>query len=227
MKKRQNISQLSLYRQLFRDNRQFIRIIKVLEEEMATDGASYQLEVETIPDGHQCLVNYSHPPDLTGPAKKDDLWLAIFLGGDLNNGYLIQRLANMSFPIHQKTRMGETVLGCRRGKRINLSNNSEAKLTENLMLGPEFVVWLLKLTEQIKSLADDIESLKNSFNRHQHSVAAQPGPPTGIPTFGNTGLSLITTSTEKTKITELEQTTETDKFLSDLAYIQEKGLNEE
>ena len=83
----------------------------------------------------------------------------------------------MTDPLHPKAREGETVLSSRKGKKINVSNDHTAKLTENAVLGPELVKWLLKLTSEIKSLADDLESLKNTYNSHNHNYIDTIGGP--------------------------------------------------
>ena len=227
--KKQTIGQVALYKQLFRDNRDFFRIVKILGEEVASDGGSYHLQAETVTDSLECLLNMSFDPALQSPAKKDDIWLAGFVNGDLNNGIAIQRLYNMTAPLHPKAREGETVLSSRTGKKINVSNDHTATLTENAVLGPELVKWLLKLTAEIKSLADDLESLKNTYNSHNHNyIDTIGGPTTPVPTpkitTANAGQSSVTTAPEKSKIEGIEQEGETDKFLSDLLFVQERKL---
>ena len=181
--KKQTIGQISLYRQLFKDNKDFLRLVKILDEEMAVDGGSYQVKAETVTDSLECLLNMSFDPALQSPAQRDDIWLAGFINGDLNNGIAIHRLYNISSPLHPKSREGETVLSSRKGKKINVSNDHTATLTENAVLGPALVTWLLKLTAEIKSLADDLESLKNTYNSHNHNyIDTIGGPSTPAPT---------------------------------------------
>ena len=68
--KKQTIGQVALYKQLFRDNRDFFRVVKILGEEVATDGGSYHLQAETVTDSLECLLNMSFDPALQSPAKK-------------------------------------------------------------------------------------------------------------------------------------------------------------
>lgn len=228
--KKQIIGGLALYKELFKDNRDFLRIVRITKEEVASDGSGTRMLCETVPDSLQCFITLSFNPALQSPAEKDDLWLVGFVNGDLNNGIAIQKIYNIKEPAHPKTVMqGETVLSSRKSKKINVSNDHSATLTENAVLGPSLVTWLLKLTTEIKSLADDLESLKNTYNSHNHNyIDTIGGPSTPIPTpkvtTANAGPSSVTTSPEKSAIENIEQETETDKFLSDLLYIQEKGL---
>ena len=221
MIKRKAHGEIALFKQLFSDNRDFFRVVRILKEEMATDGSSYHLQAETVQDGLECLVNSSFDPAVQSPIQKNDLWLCAFINGDLRNGILIQRIHNITAPLHPKVvREGETVLSSRKGKRINVSNDHSATLTESAVLGPALVKWLKKLTTEVKSLADDINSLAGNLRTHTH-VGGPPGSPTGPPTPPATASA----TPEKTAITNLEAKTETDKFLSDIFYIQEKGLD--
>ena len=221
MIKRKTHGEIALFKQLFSDNRDFFRVVRILKEEMATDGSSYHLQAETVQDSLECLVNSSFDPAVQSPIQKNDLWLCAFINGDLQNGILIQRIHNLTAPLHPKlVNSGETVLSSREGKRINVSNDHSATLTESAVLGPALVEWLKKLTKEIKGLADDINSLAGNVRTHVHPTTT-PGSPTLAPTPPNT----VTSAPEKTAITNLEAKTETDKFLSDLFYIQEKGLN--
>ena len=212
--------EISVYRQLFADNRDFFRIVRIVKEELATDGSSYRLQAETVQDGLECLLNSSFDPALQSPIKEGDLWIAGFINGDLQNGILLQRLHSLADPLHPKAVMSETVLSSRKGKRINVSNDHGATLTENAVLGPALVVWLKKLTAQVKGLADGINSLAQHGRTHTH-VSGAPGTPTATPVPPATA----TATPEKTAITNLEADTETSKFLSDLLFIQEKGLD--
>ena len=170
--KKQSIGQVALYKQLFRDNRDFFRVVKILGEEVATDGGSYHLQAETVTDSLECLLNMSFDPALQSPAKKDDIWLAGFVNGDLNNGIAIQRLYNMTAPLHPKAREGETVLSSRKGAKINVSNDHTATLTENAVLGPELVTWLLKLSAEVKGIGDKVNSHVSWARTHLHTSGA-------------------------------------------------------
>ena len=219
MIKRQSVAHLGTLKQIFKDNRQFIHVVEILEEEMALDGGSYNLKVEIVYNAHECFVNCTFNPHLHGPVLKGDIWVCCFINGDLRHGFLLQKISNLNCPIHPKAREGETVLSSRANKKINVSNDQGAMLDQNAVLGPKLVEWLLKLTEEIKNLADDIESLKTWATSHIHTSAA-PGSPTTMPVVSPT----TSTAPEKTAIQQLERETETKKFLSDLLYIQEKDL---
>ena len=222
--------QIALYKQLFRDNRDFFRIVRVTKVEVATDGSGTMLQCETVTDGLECFVSLSWDPALQSPVNEMDLWLVAFINGDLNNGIAIHRLYNMKDKQHPKGVMEDwTILSSREKKKVGVSNDHMATMTESAVLGPSLVVWLLKLTEQIKSIADDLESVKNTYNRHNHNyIDTIGGPSVPVPTpkvtTANTGVSAVTTAPEKQAIVNLERKTETDKFLSDLLFIQEKGL---
>ena len=138
----------------------------------------------------------------------------------MNDGYLLRQIVNDPFPLHPKAKESETVISSNPKKKINISNDHSATLTENAVLGPELIVWLLKLTEQIKSLADDITTLDSRIISLAESGSWGVAGPKAIGWTANRASG----TAEKTKITELEQTAETDKFLSDLLYIQEKDL---
>ena len=215
---KKGIGQVALYKQLFRDNRDFFRVVRIIKEEVASDGSGTMCQAETVTDGLECLLSLSWDPALQSPIQMGDLWLAGFVNGDLNNGFALQRLYNEKDKQHPKTVMGgATVLSSRKSKKIHVSNDHEATLTQSAVLGPALVEWLLKLTAEVKGLADAINSLKDWSAAHIHGTPAGPSimatpPPTA------------TATPEKTAIGQLEQETETDKFLSDLLFIQEKGL---
>ena len=194
-------------------------LVKLLKnQEVAMDGSSYQVEAETIPEEYDCLLTVTQNENLEGGIAENQIWLAGFIDDNLNNGFLIRKIVNDQFKLHPKSKEGETVISSLPKKKINLSNDHTATLTENAVLGPELVQWLLKLTSEVKGLADKINSLKNWATTHTHPTAAT-GPPS-TPTIPPT----TTATPEKTAVTQLEQTTETAKFQSDLVFIQEKGL---
>ena len=217
--KKQTIGQVALYRQLFRDNRDFFRVVRIIKEEVAQDGSGTMLQAETVTDGLECLLSLSWDPALQSPVQEGDLWLAGFVNGDLNNGFAIQRLYNEKDKQHPKTVMGgATVLSSRKAKKIHVSNDATANLTQSAVLGPALVEWLLKLTAEVKNLADDINSLANHGRTHTHPTAALGPPSTPTPP------ATASATAEKTAIGQLERKTETDKFLSDLLFIQERNL---
>jgi len=219
MIERQNIADLALFQQLFADNRQFVHIVEILEEEMATDGSSYQLRAETVIDRHECLLDCSFNPHLHGPALEGDLWLAIFVEGDLNNGFLLQKLNNMKCLIHPKAREGETVLSSRKGKKINISNDPTAMLTENGVLGQELKSFLKELVTAVDQIRGELDKVILWATSHTH-ISASPGSPTApaVPV-----LSANTTVPKNTLAIQKEDRS-LDKLLSDLVYIQEKKL---
>ena len=206
-------------------------LVKLLKnQEVAMDGSSYQVEAETIPEEYDCLLTVTQNENLEGGIAENQIWLAGFIDDNLNNGFLIRKIVNDQFKLHPKSKEGETVISSLPKKKINLSNDHTATLTENAVLGPELVKWLLKLTAEVKGLADELNSLNSKFLNHAHPTAAvgipsYPGPfPAGTPPHRSNPLNSNPANSEKTAITQLEQTTETDKFNSDLVFIQEKGL---
>ena len=204
---------------LFKDRRQFIQLVRIKDvPEIAMDGSAYQYEAETLPELYDCLITVTQNENLQGGIQTGQVWLACFYNGDLNRGFLLRQLIDMKYPLHPKSKEGETVISSVPNKRINISNDPTAALTEPIPLGNELVTWLLKLTEQIKSLANDVESLNTWASTHTHPTAAI-GPPS-VPVVPPT----VSTTEEKTAIERLERETETAKFLSDLAFIQEKSL---
>ena len=206
-------------------NFHLVRILK--NQEVAMDGSSYQVEVETIPEEYDALVHVTQNENLEGGIAENQIWLAGFIDDNLNNGFLIRKIVNDQFKLHPKAKMGETVVSSLPKKKINLSNDHTAKLTENAVLGPELVKWLLKLTAEVKGLADKINSLKTWAGTHTHLGKFLPNPdPTnpGLPTLTPIPPPTTTATPEKTAVTQLEQAIETNKFLSDLIYFQEKNL---
>ena len=219
MIKRGGLGAIATLQQIFDRNREFFKLVKVNRVEVAADGSSYKAECETAEDGLECFVNFSFNGDLESQCMPGDVWLCAFVNGDLNQGFLLQRIHNMTAPLHPKSRGGDTVLGSRPKKKIHLSNDHEATLMNSAVLGPELVAWLLKLSSEVKGLADKINSLVTWAAAHTH-VSAAPASPTTPPAPPPT----TTAAPEKLAVTALEATTETDKFLSDLVFIQEKGL---
>ena len=210
-------------------NFHLVRILK--NQEVAMDGSSYQVEVETIPEEYDALVHVTQNENLEGGIAENQIWLAGFIDDNLNNGFLIRKIVNDQFKLHPKAKMGETVVSSLPKKRINLSNDHTAKLTENAVLGQELVKWMLKLTTQIKSIADKLTSLDGGFQRHIHATTSgttatpiAPRPPTWMAGDGDTAIPTTTATPEKNAIAQIEQAIETNKFLSDLIYFQEKNL---
>ena len=219
MRKRANIANIDLFKNIFEKNREWLALCRVAEEEVAQDGSSYQVKVRTVISQIQALVHVTHDPALQSAAKKDDLWLCCFLNGDYNQGFLIQRLATQAQPLHPKSKEGETVLSSRPGKNINLSNSPEAELTEPAVLGNVLSAWLVKLCEQINSIASDLESLKTTYNTHTHPVTL--APPLATPPL--LSQSLVTTAPERLQINMLKGEAEQTKLKSDLVFVQERG----
>ena len=153
MKKSQLISNLSLFKEALRDNKEWISLCQVKEEEMAMDGSAYQVKVETIPLQREALVHVTRDPAISSPARPGDLWIVCFLQGDYNNGFLIQQISSMQEKIHPKSVEGETVISSRKNKKINISNDPAAKLDEPLLLGKTTSEWLVRLTEQVIQLS--------------------------------------------------------------------------
>lgn len=222
MQKKQIVSGLSVYKQLFRDNRQYFVLVKIVEVEVAEDGASVQVTAEDVLNGHEHFFNASFDSALQGAILKNELWVACFANGDTSYGFLIQKVANEKHTIHPKARQGETVLSCTQGKKVNISSNHEAVLDQSAVLGPELVEWLLKLTAEVKGLANKINSLSQWAATHTHPVVSV-GSPTGPPVVPAT----TTATPEKTAIEAIEPESETDKFLSDFCFIQERDKNTE
>ena len=154
------IGNIGLYKEIFKDDRDFLRVVRVEKVEVATDGSGTRMLCETVIDSLECFIALSFDPALQSPPEKGDLWLAGFINGNLNQGIAIQRIYNLPDPAHPKTVMeGHTVLSSRVKKKVMISNDHKAEMTENAVLGPELVKWLLKLTEEVKGIADDLETL--------------------------------------------------------------------
>ena len=114
----------------------FIGIVKILEnKEIATDGSAYQVTAELVPEGYECLVNVTQNENLQSGIKAGQLWLTGFIEGKINEGFLIRQIVTIPDPLHPKARMDETVISSLQGKNINISNNQEAVLNENAVLG--------------------------------------------------------------------------------------------
>ena len=115
-----------------------LQIVMLTEElEVATDGSIYQHSAETVPDRLECLVTVTQNENLEGGILKDQLWLAGFINNNLNHGFLIRKIVNDPFPLHPKSKMGETVLSSVPKKKINISNDHKAMLKENAVLGQD------------------------------------------------------------------------------------------
>ena len=209
-----------------------LHLVKITKnQQIAMDGSSYQVEGEIIPEEYECLLTCLQNENLQGGIAENQIWLAGFIDNNLNSGFLIRQLINDQFKLHPKAKAGETVVSSLPKKKINLSNDHTAKLTENAVLGPELVKWMLKLTAEIKGLADKLNSLNAKFLNHTHPTAvvgpislAGPINSAGVPPYNTNPLNSNPATPEKTAVTQLEQTTETDKFQSDLVFIQEKNL---
>lgn len=217
MEKTQSIADINLFKQIFSDTRQFIHIVKIIDQEVDTEGGSYNLNVNIINTDYDTYLNASFDQSIQGAILKNDLWLACFINGDINNGFLLRKLCNLECKVHPKARMDETVITSAKGKKINISNDPSAKLGENAVLGKELVAWMLKVTSEIKSIAGKITSLNTAINTHIHTAPTGPTTPNIIPSF-TTGVA------EGIALNQLELKIQTDKFLSDLFFIQEKSL---
>ena len=224
------IGNIGLYREIFKDDRDFLRVVRIEKVEVATDGSGTRMLCETVIDSLECFIALSFDPALQSPPEKGDLWLAGFINGNLNQGIAIQRIYNLPDPAHPKTVMeGHTVLSSRVKKKVMISNDHKAEMTENAVLGPELVKWLLELTEEVKGIADKVNTLSSNLNSHIHQVTSigAPSGPAGV-LLGGVSVPLatsVTTAPEKASIEQIEADTETDKFLSDLMFIQEKQLD--
>ena len=121
-----NINKL---RQLFKETTRdlSIQIVRLTEEsEVAMDGTAYQHSAEIVPDRLECLVTVTQNENLEGGILKDQLWLAGFINKNLNHGFLIRKIVNDPFPLHPKSKMGETVLSSVPKAKINISNDHKA-----------------------------------------------------------------------------------------------------
>ena len=231
MIKRQSIGQLNLYKKMFAENREFVRLARVLNVEIAKDNSSYNVFCETVDDAREFFATYSFNSAVQGQVLKNELWVVLFLDGDINQGLLVTKLHNLDDKFHPKAGGGNTVLTCPPGgKKIHISNNPTAILNENAVLGQALRAWLIRLCDQVRSLADDVESIKNKlnahitkYNTHVH-IASGPGAPTA-PTVSVDTPSAVTTAPEKTAVGTLKSDAELDKLLSDLCFIQERDKN--
>lgn len=217
MKKSQQIINTALFSQIFNENREWITLCQIMEEEMAMDGSAYQVRVETIPLNREALVHVARDPAISSPAREGDLWICCFLKGDHNNGFLLQKVTNMNEKIHPKSVEGETVVSSRKEKNINLSNNPLADLDNPVLLGKVTSEWLVKLTKKIEDLTDDLNALVAKYNAHLLLPQTTSTLPAQIPNQG-------TASTVKVELGTLKSDAEQTKLKSDLVFVQERGL---
>ena len=221
MKKSQLISNLSIFKEALRDNREWISLCQVMEEEMAMDGSAYQVKVETIPLGKEALVNVTRDPAISSPARPGDLWIVCFLSGNYNNGFLIKQVTSMEEKIHPKSVDGETVVSSRENKKINISNDPKAKLDEPLLLGKTTSEWLVKLVKEVKKINDKVETLNSKYKTHIHTSSSLT-PQLPIPAAEDPQLAADPLTDRN--LTNLESDPEQEKLKSDLAFVQERGL---
>ena len=182
-------------------------------------------------DAREFFASYSFNSALQGQVLKNELWVVLFVNGDINQELLLTKLHNLEDKFHPKTGAGDTVLTCPPGgKKIHISNNPTAMLNENAVLGQALRAWQIELCDLFIRALDDIESLKNKlnahitkYNTHVH-IASGPGAPTA-PTVSVDTPSAVTTAPEKTAVGTLKSDAELDKLLSDLCFIQERDKN--
>lgn len=206
------------FREILRDERVWLGIIKItsetIDQEIDIEGASYRVEAQTIPDQDPCFIYVTQGSGIESPVRKGQCWIAGFDEGNINRGFLISKISDMNSKLHPKAREENTVIRSEPEKRIFLSNNFEAEVNENIVLGQALKTWLSSLVDQIDSIAKDVESLKNTYNTHVHPAPGTPTP----------SISAVTTLPEQTSLDTLKSDEEIDKILSDLGFIQEKGL---
>ena len=192
------------------------------------DGGSFQHSAETVPDRLECLVTVTQNENLEGGILKDQLWIAGFINNNLNHGFLIRKIINDPFPLHPKSKMGETVLSSVPKKKINISNDHKAMMKENGVLGQELKTWLVELTDEVKSVAGDVESIKNKLNSliAKYNTHTHVDPVSGVvaPTASVETPTPATTTPEQTALDALKEDMRIDRILSDLLFIQEKDL---
>lgn len=218
MIKKDTLINLGMFKQLFEDKINSISLVEVIEEEIAKDGSAYTVRCLTHPEGLECHLNLPSYAEVSAQAIKGDLWLAVFINNDIDQGFLVSPLNNSLRTMHPKARDGETVLQSRKDKSIFISNSHDATLTEPLILGNELKTWLIELTAAIMQLITAVATLNAAFNAHTHSHAA-PGPPTPAAPS-----STANTDQPTQTLQGLIADPRIDRILSDLAYIQEKGL---
>lgn len=204
-------------KQIFNNQKAEFHLVKLTaEEEIAADGSDYSWSAEIVPDGLECLIKISQNEVLAGGAKEGQIWLALFLGGNVNQGFAIRKMVNMKEKMHPKAKDLHTVLGALKDKKIYLSSDHSKNVSENAVLGQALKTWLVALTEEIISINDELNTLKGTYSGHVHPTFLDYAP-TAPPTATS-----VPSASEKIKLTELKGDTEQNKILSELIYLEEK-----
>ena len=208
------------FRQLLMSNTIWFQLVRITSElddqEIAMDGSSYQVEAVTIPDLNPILLHVTQNAGLECSPRKDQIWLCAFdyyRGG--RQAFLIQKLVDMQSLLHPKAREKHTVVKSESDKHIYCTNKLDAEF-EPSVLGDQLKTWLISLVDEVRSVAGDVESLKNTFNTHLH---VSSGSPPSIP-------SGVTTTSEQTALNRLKSDAEIDKIQSDMTFIQSKEDSE-
>lgn len=239
-----------LLTELLSDKKTYMGFGKVKSIEIASDGRSYQANVDLMEGDDQGLVNIGFTPSLFGHIKVDDILLCVFVGGNIDSGIAVALLPSEIRKLHPKVTEEDTVITSLEGKKIHLTNNHEAMLDNPAVLGKEAQLWLVDYTDnlnlvldKINTLKDDLNALKGKFNglvnaykAHVHPTSS-PGAPTTPPTNASqasTGRdSQVDTTDEKDKFNELKgmdedmKETNTLRWQSNLVFIQEKDKQKE
>lgn len=237
MKRKSSYMPRGFFTELFSDKKTYLAFCKVVDIEIAMDGRSYQAKVDLMEGNDQTLVFVGFTPEYLGHLIVGDIVLVAFVSGNIDAGVCVALLPSEKRKLHPKFMDGDTVILTQEGKKINLTNNIEALLEEPAVLGGELHEWIKLYTDTLIALVDKYTQLKNDLNNHTHVIQAGTvrtagGPssqtqvgPANVPKPNNP--SSVDTSSEKDKLTEYKGDESTEKWKSNLVFIQERDKQKE
>lgn len=209
-------------RNIFRDNRSWIELAKVIKIEPADDRSLVRVLVEQFPEGDQIVCRMSWPS--VGPdagfyqlPSIGDMVLVALEDGDRDNAYVIKSLSSKEDTIPQQAIDGDTIVKALAGKNTHISSDTGLFLGKGDPDTPpdEPIVLGNALKTALETyISDRIIEILDEFLAN----------PVGM---GNLGNAVPLFPALSTKLTTIKAGIETDKanfddFLSDLAF-SEKG----
>ena len=221
----------SYMQSLLKESKTYLAFCKVISQEIAKDGRSYQVNVNLMTENDQTLVNVGFQPEFFGHVLKDDIVLVAFINGNIDAGVAIALLPSMQRPLHPKHVMGDTVVSSRKGKDIHLSNNHTAEQNNPAVLGKELQTFFQTYSQKVNEAIMKVDDLAEKFDNHTHTlgiraVSVQGSPsaqanlqPIRVPAPTSSG---VTTDDERGAITTQCNDENTKVFKSDFVFIQER-----
>ena len=231
-----------LLTELLSDKKTYMGFGKVKSIEIASDGRSYQANVDLMEGDDQGLVYVGFTPSLFGHIKVDDILLCVFVGGNIDSGVAVALLPSEVRKLHPKVTEEDTVITSLEGKKIHLTNNHNAVLDNPAVLGKELMMFFQAYTDNLNLVLDEVTKLKDKFDNHTHTlgiraVSVQGSPsaqanlqPIRVPAPTASGVDV---SSQKTKFNDLKGDDESKKaentlrWQSNLVFIQEKDKQKE